>query len=213
MARLKFFEEDIRLKVAADLSPEAIARDLAAVAGRGLYEYMGTHPADRRPEYVRYVNGHKWRPLDQVVPPGPIVFEFNYLRQIALYGLAFLEARSPQKSGDYARRHFVMHDQARIRPEAIPPDAEQIVLTNDSDYARKVHVINAMPRMSVPPLIFEDLRQAILARFGQVVEAQIHFLTLPWGYVLRREGRSGRKDRAKGMPITYPAVVIDRIIR
>jgi len=211
MARLKFFEQDIRLKVAADLSPEAIARDLAAVAGRGLYEYMATHP--EKPDYVQYVNGHKWRPLDQVVAPGPIVFEFNYLRQIALYGLAFLEARSPHGSGDYARHHFVMHDQARINPQSIPPDAEQIVLTNDSDYARKVHVINAMPKMKVPPLIFEDLRQAILARFGQVVEAQIHFLTLPWGYVLRREAKSNRKDRQKGMAITYPAVVIDRIIR
>lgn len=213
MSRLEFLERDLKLMVANDCSPAVIARDLAALAGRGLYEYLGTHPHDQRPDYVRFVNGVKWRPLDQVVAPGPIVFEFNYLRQIATYGLEFLKARSPKLAGDYAKRHFMVHNGQRMSLEALPAEAEQIALTNDSDYARKVHIINAMPKMRVPPLIFEDCRQAILARYGQIVEAQVRFLELPWAYRLRREAKDNRKDRQKGMPITYPAVVVSRIIR
>jgi hypothetical protein len=91
-----------------------------------------------------------------------------------------------------------------VSPDRIPPGVE-IVITNDQPYARKIQV-GAM-KMSVPPGIYEDARQFVQRNFGQMVAVQLRFVQLAGGYVLKRSG--GRKDRAAGQPIAYPALVIN----
>lgn len=201
--RLQFSERDLTLTLDQAFGPEVMARELASFAKSSLRDYIRTQ--DRPPTWQTYVNAQLGVPEERVIPPGPIIYQFSWLRVVGAFGLDFLRARSPKKSGRYAERHFLMHDLRRMLPGNVPPSAEQIVLTNDEPYSRKIHT-GAMKNMSVARYIFEDARQVILRRFGQVVEADLRFIQLKGGYTLQRDG--SRKDRLKGAPMTYPAVVI-----
>lgn len=224
-SRLQFLERDLLLAVKRDLSPAVLGRELAAFAKNDRDEYLrsvGGHPT-----YQTYVNGREGVPEESVTLPGPILYQFNWLRPIAQAGLEWLRRESPRQSGDYMRGHFAMYNGDEVEIANLPADATEVVLTNDLPYSRKLHVGGM--RTSAPPKIFEECRQAILARFGQVVEAQVKFLFLtgtsrrgePLPYRLKTDGnmrsrapseanrpRVGRKDRFAGQPINYPSVVI-----
>ena len=190
------FEREVAVATAG-LAPAAVAARLASTARHALAEAISSGEGSL--EYERFVNGRLGAAEETVVAPGPIVYRFHWLDRIALYALDFLRGRSPKRSGRYGDHHFVMANGRQTRPEAIPPGAELIV-TNDTPYARKVQV-GAM-RMSVPPGIYEDARLAVQRRFGQLVRVELKFIALGRGYRLRR----GRK---RGQPITYPALVIN----
>ena len=194
--RFVSFERQIKVATAG-LEPAAIAVKLAAVARRALAEAIRSGEAPST--YERVVNGRVGAPEDSVVPPGPIVYRFNWLGPVAVYALEFLRARSPVRAGRYRESHFVMANGRKTAPESIPPGAELIV-TNDRPYARKIQV-GAM-KMSVPPGIYEDARQAVQRRFGRIVRVDLRFVSLAGAYRLRR----GRK---RGQPITYPALVVN----
>lgn len=203
MARPQAFERELRLAT-ADLAPAAIARHLAQFARRELAKAQSAGEAPDR--YVRTVNGRRGASEESVIPPGPIVYEFNWLPEIAVYALAFARERSPVRSGRFKRSWFLMAGGREVGdPESIPEGAE-VILTNDQPYSRKIEV-GAM-RMRVPPGIVEDTRQAVMRRFGNIVTAQKRFIPLSGAYVLRRGGQ--RKDRAEGKAISYPALVISQ---
>ena len=68
----------------------------------------------------------------------------------------------------------------------------------------------------MPPGIVEKVRQAVLAKYGAIVDAQIAYLDLEAAYTLKRDLRhiyrgrrygAPRNDARAGMSITYPAVI------
>jgi hypothetical protein len=90
--------------------------------------------------------------------------------------------------------------------EDIPPDAE-LILTNDQPYSRKIEIGRMV--MRVPPGIVEDTRQAVMRRFGNVIQAQKRFIPLAGAYTLKTSsGR--RKDRQAGRELSYPALVVSQ---
>lgn len=201
MARPQAFERELRIATAG-LEPQAIAKLLAQTARKALAEAQAEGSAPER--YVRVVNGRIGAPEDSVIPPGPIVYEFAWLSEVATYALAFARERSPVRSGRYKRSWFVMVNGTATRAlDAIPSGAE-VILTNDQPYSRKIEV-GAM-KMRVPPGVVEDTRQAVMRRFGNIVTAQRRFINLAGAYTLRQDG--GRKDRAAGKQLTYPALVL-----
>lgn len=201
MARPQAFERELKIATAG-LEPDAIRALLAKTAKEALSEAQrsGDAPANFR----RFVNGREGVSEEQVNPPGPIVYEFSWLPEITEYGLAFWKERAPKESGDYARSVIVLvNGRQTSNFTAIAPDAE-VVIVATVPYARKVEV-GAM-KMRVPPGIAQDTRQAILRRFGNVVQAEVRFINLAGGYVLRRN--HGRAGRRAGQEVTYPAVIV-----
>ncbi|MGE0425409.1 MAG: hypothetical protein AB7O88_24325 [Reyranellaceae bacterium] len=203
MPSAQSFERQLRIATAG-LEPKAVSALLAKTARDALAEAIARGEASS--VYTRVVNGRVGAPEESVIVPGPIVYRFNYLDDAVVYALAFCEARSPVLSGLYRRSWFALVDGAPWKEgTAIPADAE-VVVTNDQPYHRKVEV-GAM-RMSVPPRIVESARRALLSRFGRdLLRVEVRFIRLQGGYILRR-ARRGR-GRAKGTPITYPALIIN----
>jgi hypothetical protein len=201
MARVTPIDRELRIAT-ADIDPQAIAALLASTAREALADAIASGAGS--PDFTRYVNGREGVLEDAVVPPGPILYEFNRLNDIVGWTLDFLRERSPVRSGRYRASHFVLANGRQVDPDRIPPGVE-IVITNDQPYARKIQIGAMM--MSVPPGIYEDARQFVQRNFGQLVAVQLRFVPLAGGYVLKRGG--GRKGRRAGEPITYPALVIN----
>lgn len=204
MARPQAFERELRLATAG-LAPDAIAPLLAQFAREQLAEAQRNGEAPL--SFERYVNGRAGVSEDAVIPPGPIVYEFSWLQEIAEYALAFAEARSPVLSGRYKASWFALVNGSRVTDfSSIPSDAE-LIITNDQPYARKVDV-GAM-KMRVPPGIIEDMRQAVMRRFGNVITAERRFINLEGGYILKGQGgKRGRRAARAGAEMTYPALVV-----
>lgn len=185
MARPQAFERELKLATAG-LEPAAISALLAQAAKQALVEAQSQGVAAR--EFVRSVNGRVGAPEESVIAPGPIVYSFNWLPEIAAYALAFVEERSPVASGRFRRSWFVMVNGALVTDfEAVPLDAE-IIITNDQPYARKIEVGHM--KMRVPPGIVEDAQQAVMRRYGNIVKARKRFINLSGAYVLSGNQRS-----------------------
>ena len=198
--RLQFVERDLKLALNKQLSTEQMGKELAAFAKRSLAEIL--QGRDTPPGVETYVNGRKDVPEERVVLPGPILYRFNWLRPVGAFAMDWLRRTSPVLSGEYQKGHFFLHNGRETLLDQLPAGAEQLTITNDLPYARKIHV----QKGSDPRYIFEECRQQVLAKYGQIVEAQVRFLDLAGAYRLKRDW--GRKGRRKGDPLTYPAVVI-----
>jgi hypothetical protein len=202
MARPQAFARELQIATAG-LTTQEIAKLLAQTARQELSDAQASGEAPA--SFVRYVNGREGVPEEQVNPPGPILYAFSWLSEVAEYALAYAEERSPVKSGRFKKSWFALVNGApAIDMAEIPPDAE-LIITNDQPYSRKIEVGHM--RMSVPPGIVQDLRQAVMRRFGNSVTAQVRFIPLAGGYTLKRASR--RKDRTAGRALSYPALVVN----
>ena len=197
----------------AGLTSEALRLKLAQTARAALADVLES--GEGSPDYVCVVNGRVGASEESVALPGPILYKFSWLQDVAAYALAFLRARwnaqGPQKGGHYRDSHFVLADGVEVRPEAIG-NAHEIIVTNDQPYARKAQV--GAKGFTVPKGIYEDCRQALYRRFGRaLLKINVRFISLDGGYVMKgsrhpAKGAKPRKGAAKGQPLTYPALVI-----
>jgi hypothetical protein len=202
VARPQTFARDLKVATAG-LEPEAISALLAKTARAALAKAQaaGEAPAN----YVRSVNGRIGAAEESVVPPGPIVYSFQWWPEIVTYALAFAEARSPVLSGRFKASWFVLVNGSQVTDfDEILFDAE-VILTNDQPYARKLEI--GRIRARVPPGIVEDTVSAVRRRFGDIISAQRKFINLAGAYRLKTSsGR--RRDRQVGRVISYPAAVM-----
>lgn len=224
-----------RIRVATDraLAPERRAALLAEAARRALAEALSTHRA--APPYTRTVDGVLGAPESAVRAEGSVLYRFNLLPAAIGFALGYAQQRSPIASGDYRRAWRIYVDGRLLEdePDAIPAGAT-CMLVNPMPYTRKVEVGGM--RMSVPPGVVEAMRQALRRRYP-MLRAELSYVSLsgtdPRGgdlpYILKGHGRdsglsydrktnvwkhrhagkpSGRKDRAAGQRLTYPALII-----
>lgn len=212
MARISTFAKDLQLAT-ADIAPGNIAKALAAFArsenSKAIQEGEGSERFDR------FVNGNLGASEDTVVPPGPILYVYNWWTEIVEFALQTLVERSPEKSGRYKQSWFVMTPGGRVKSfDDISVNAT-VIICNDQPYSRKIDVGHM--RMSVPPGVVEDGRKAVMARFGNMVMARRTMIPLPNGYVLKGRFKRGfrqfartklRRDTAAGSQMTYPALVL-----
>lgn len=204
MARLGAFDREIAVATAGLSEPE-IAKKLARTAHEALAQSIAAGEAS--PAYRKFVNGRPDADEETVRPPGPILYLFDYATEIAEFALQWARDNSPLLSGAYRDAWFVLAGGQQVAPSEIPPGSSFIV-TNDRPYARKIEVGTAT--FSVPPGIVERLRQAVLSRYGNLVSANVRFISLQGGYVLKGRGRrAARRDRRPGAQLTYPSLVLD----
>jgi hypothetical protein len=109
---------------------------------------------------------------------------------------------------------FIGPDGHRLDENSIPPDAS-IILTNDQPYSRKINAGAKGFERYAPPGVVEKVRQAVLAKFGATISANVVYLHLEGAHVLQRDLRhiykgrrygAPRRDARAGMEITYPGV-------
>lgn len=226
-------ERVLRLDLSQLLPPE-VQKTHVAIAKQALKEHLAGL-GGAQPEVTTIVDGRRGAREEDVKAYGLIRYEFSWLADVARAALAQAQQFSPVDSGEYRTSWFLMVGQAEVEPDAIPDGTREITLTNSTPYARKIHV-GAM-KMSVPPGIVERVRQWVLGRHGNLVDAQIYFIRLTGRaksgryaipYILKgrrparpaaqsrrssafRAGRPNlalRKDTAAGQQLTYPALTI-----
>ncbi|TAI67580.1 hypothetical protein [Bradyrhizobium sp. Leo170] len=212
MARISTFAKDLQLATAG-ISPENIARELAAFAKSELAKSIAEGEGSER--YYRYVNGVLGAAEEMVVPPGPILYVFQWWREIIEFALQSAVERSPEKSGRYKQSWFIMTPGGVIKSFDEIPINSTVILTNNQPYSRKIDVGHM--RMSVPPGIIEDVRKMVMARFGNFVTTKRTLIPLPGGYILKGHFKRGyrpyarsklRPDTMAGAQMTYPALVM-----
>lgn len=212
MARLPSISRQLTLAT-ADIAPENVAKELAAFARMSLREAISEGEASDI--YDIYVNGQYGASEDTVVPPGPILYDFQWWPEIVTFALATLVERSPERSGRYKQSWFAMVDNVPVVNFERIPIWSEVVLTNNQPYSRKIEVGHM--RMSVPPGVVEDSKKIVMRRFGNMINAKATMINLPNGYILKGVFRKGyrpgartklRKDTQAGARMTYPALTL-----
>jgi hypothetical protein len=203
------FDREIKLAT-AELEPAAIQRALAAFARESVADVISKGQAPAR--YERVVNNRTGVSEDAVQLPGPIVYLFTNWALAIGTAIAELEKRSPRRSGKYAGSWLVVSGNRVVTDyQSIPAGAEVIIL-NYRPYTRKIEVgANRTGKRHV------DLSKAAFnRRFDQAFRAETRFVNAASGlhpsipYLLKRS-QGKRKDRQAGLPITYPAMVINAL--
>lgn len=140
------------------------------------------------PDHTVYVN----RPGNQVVEsvqlPGPIVYEYDYRREIALVALQELIVASPTRSGDYALSHTLYLNGQPV--EDLPAQlaqTDEIMIANTVPYSRRLEVGKTKSGrdfvLQVEPRIYERVAKGILMpRFGNSARITYTFRELPDAY-------------------------------
>lgn len=193
----------------AGLSEPEIKQKLVRFAMSTLGEMI--EAGSGSPDYTRYVNGRAGAPESSVKLPGPILYEFHWLEDVAVYALAFLKARwtaiGPGRGGHFRDAYFVMGGGKEI-PVEDASKYDEITIVNDKPYARKAQI--GYKGFLVPRGLFEDCRQAIMRKFGKrLLKVELKFINLAGGYILKGgRKRTDRKGRSRGQEMRYPAVVV-----
>lgn len=205
------FDRELRVALAGT-EPEEMRRELAAFARASLAELIASRAAPA--EYARFVNGRAGAAEETVQLPGPIVYVFTNWRLAVETALAELVRRVPRKTGRYSRSFLVVVGGREVTDfDAIPPGGE-VVIVNSQPYTRKMEVGE---NGEAGDRHFDLARGAFNRRFSGAFKASVQFLNVSAGlrpdmpYILKRGGRSRRKDRQAGQPISYPALILQAI--
>lgn len=217
MARIQTFAKDVQLATAG-LSQEQIAPALANFARAELQSAISEGIGS--PTYTKYVNGREGADEGTVVPPGPIVYDFIWWREIVEYALQVLVENSPIKTGRYQSSWVVLQNGFQVSNwNAIPINA-QVMLVNTQPYARKIDTgfMDTRGYLGV-----DRARRSVMSLFGNMVMCRGTMVELPSGpppapYTLRGIFKRGirpfarkklRADTRAGAAMKYPALRIE----
>lgn len=206
----EFFERDLKLATAG-LEPQEINRTLAAFAKQELRRVISSGQASTN--YERYVNGVQGAPEESVIAPGPIVYQFVNWPIVIREALDDLRKRVPRKSGRYASGFLVLANQRPVAEYKSIPALAEVVIINVRPYTRRLETKGAGWRVA---RYFNPVKNMINRRYRDVFAAEVKFLNAQSAlhpdvpYILKRSAGK-RKDRQAGMPITYPAIIINAV--
>jgi len=195
--------------IMGELTGPAARGRLATVAKESLREVIRTGEGNER--YDRFVNGREGVSEEQVHLPGPILYRFNWLNEVAEFAIGFLKGRwsvtGPGRGGHFKDKYFIMSGGKEIPIE----DANKynsMVITNDMPYARKAQI--GAKGFMVPRGMYHDCAKALKRHFGaKLLGTKVIFVTLNGGYVLRKgQKKTNQTGRSSGEVMRYPALRI-----
>ena len=206
----EFFERDLRVATAG-LEPEAINKAVAAFAKQEVRRVIAEGIAS--PQYDRFVNAVQGAPEEAYKAPGSIVYEFVNWPLVVNAALAELQKRAPRKSGRFASSFIVIVGGRVITDLSTIAGSQEVIITNAQPYVRKAEGgLLGVPRRR----LFDGTKSAMARRFAGAFKFETRFLNISGGvhalipYVLKHS-QGGRKDRQAGMPITYPAIIVNAL--
>jgi len=192
--------------------PEQARQKHIEIARRGLAQELARQQT--QPQVSIEVDGHPASSEEEVRPFGVIVYRFTRMREIVAFAISEAQKISPVLTGRYRNSWFALVDGVEAPVENIKAGAT-VTITNDQPYARKVHV--GARGFEKYAGIVEKVRQIVKARYGNIVDAEIQFITLQGGWVLQkglRKIHKGRRyggirnDAKAGDEITYPSLLL-----
>lgn len=207
------FETVVRVKLEG-FTAEAAKREHIRIARAELGKFMSRQTA--RPGVMIETDGHPAASEESVRPYGVIVYRFTRMREIVAFALSEAKRVSPIRSGRYRDSWFPMVNGHEVAMDQIQAGAE-VLITNDQPYSRKINVGAAGFERYIRPNTVEKVRQLVLKKYRNIVEANILFVHLEGGWILQNSQRRTRKGRAyggyrkdalRGMPITYPSLLL-----
>ncbi len=207
----EFFERDLRVATTG-MEPDAINRAVAVFAKQEVRRLIAEGAAS--PRYERYVNGIHGAPEESYRAPGAIVYEFTNWPLVINAVLDELKKRGPRPRSGRFNESYVVIVGGRVpvtQYDKLRSDAEVIVL-NATPYNRKAETgLLGIPRGR----LFQGTARVMSSRFNGAFTFVSRFLDVPAGInpmmPYRLKHGQGRKGREAGSPITYPAIIINRV--
>lgn len=217
------FERDLAL-ITAEADPEVIRREFAAFAKTSVADLVSSGQAS--PLYDRYVNGRPNLPEEAVELPGLIVYEFVNWPLVINAALEELQNRAPRNWSRFQSSFIVIAGQRVVTDFKQIPAGAEVIITNAQPFVRKVEAgIMRVPQNHV----FDGARRVMSSRFTGSFSFVTRWLNIASGvhplipYILKGDynhrrnaaiaagqpRQRRRKDRDAGMPITYPAIIIN----
>nr|WP_292832994.1 hypothetical protein [Mesorhizobium sp.] len=192
------------------MEPEAINQAVAAFAKQEVRRVIAEGIAS--PQYERYVNSVRGAPEEAYKAPGSIVYEFTNWPLVINSALEDLRKRVPVRSGRYrdgftvvVGGRVVVTDFMKLRSDA------EVVIFNPRPYTRRMEV----GANKTGARHFDGAKRVLSRRFSGAFSVELRFVNVPGGvhplapYRLKRG--QGRKGRAAGDQITYPALIINPV--
>ena len=199
--QFKAFDRIQTLTMQSLTGPEAKA-EFIAFAKKNLADAIFAGEASSK--YTKIVNRTRGADESSTVMPNPIAYEFDYLRDAAIYALKFLSARYPEtgppEGGHYRDSHFAMQGGKFVEPTTIKPGME-VVITNDQPYSRKIQL--GSKGFQIGRGIYSEAAQMMRRTWGQLLQVEMAYITLSGGQKIHNF------DRTKKIDLRYPALLIN----
>lgn len=204
-AAFKAFSERVTVD-ARKQSEEFAKRQLIQVAeevrDRVLREQ--TARAGIAPTYRQYVDGREGAPLQAVKPIGTVVFEWDYVREIASQAIKLLRDAGPEVEGDWKKSIAAFADDVEIDPETIPARARSVVILPTVIYARYLERVEnfSAKGFGLVAHIALDLKRL----YRQVARVDFTYSSLGHEEVAAAEARM--KGARKEQAMRYPTILV-----
>lgn len=185
------------------------------------------------PDFEAFANQPGNSNLDSVKLPGPIIYRYDYRREIVAVALEALRRASPRKSGRYAESHTIyLNGIAVDRLPARLNRGDEIWISNPVPYARRLEVGKTKAGrdfvIRVKPRIYESVVKApvnLRGRYGNAAKVEFDYIDIPGAWVIKgrltshyqTRGKSGKgelrqrkrqQSRRIGQKIRAPAIII-----
>lgn len=140
------------------------------------------------PDFDAYANTPGNPALQTVKLPGPVVYSYDYRREIVEVALGALIRSSPVESGEYVASHMIFVNGAQVERLPDPlPRAAVVMIANPVPYSRRLEVGKTKSGrdfvLQVEPRIYERVAKGVLIpRFGNAVRIRFIYTQLPGAY-------------------------------
>lgn len=201
----------------------------SATAGHARIMQEQTARAGIPPDFTDYANTPGNTDLNSVKLPGPIVFNYKYIREIVQVARDWLQRNSPVDSGEYVRSHTLFVDGAAV--DVLPPNITgplDIMIANLVPYARKIEVGKTESGrafvIQVAPNIYERCSEMLISRYGEIAKISFGYSALSNAYALKsnqvtrhfsarglRIEKRIKQDHRAGSAVTSPTIFIESI--
>lgn len=178
--KIEASDRDLRVVLAADLSPEKRSEALAGFAQQALRETQDVNrkALGEEPSYETFVDGVRGAPLRQVKPDGTIIFKFDLVDDALSWIGTELVKASPVKTGKFADSHIVLADGHLVEAGSPLPPADEYAFVNTQPYARKIER-GLSPQ--APEGVFEAVAVMAARRFGNIGRVRFGYRSITTG--------------------------------
>lgn len=176
------------------------------------------------PEWRAWANTPSNSNIESVKLPGPIVYQYSYMREIVQATIKALEAASPVQSGDYKRGHGLWINALPVANDTPIKPGQEVFIANSVDYARRLEVgktdAGRAFLIQVKNHIYERTAKKIAAQYGNVAHIYFGYVELPNAWVIKGKlgptymlptGKKRKRRQAVGDRVRAPAIFIEHL--
>lgn len=176
---------------------EALTKEL--IVSTAKREHARIMSAEPRPSsFVRIVDGSVGAPEERVKPAGVIVYQYQRIAEIVQFAMETLYDLSPVLSGDYRNSHQIMLNGRPVNNLSDWKQGDEVSITNTLPYSRKIEIGKMKMRVSGTSKVYQQARQKIMARFGNIVSVEFTYRAVIAGHGVDQAKTATRKRKATG---------------